>query len=235
MSRATSHIHTVSRGYTIMELAAVVAVLGILAGFTIPAFLKFQKSSRIDQAKAVLNTSIADCLQTYRTDPDSAGDTAVDEQKLAPLNGSGYVVDGSKNKCNEFWIKPSDPSEESFTARKNLLMAVETIFHIARSGDKVRTRLCRETDCMGRLVSALSYGQLDESVNEEVEEFKERIRRTAAVTIGLLYEVKDNQKVFEEFEAEIFEACSAHYEVAYFLSSLLLILPLLEASTSTSQ
>lgn len=112
MSRATKQIHTVAHGYTIMELAAVVAVLGILAGFTIPAFLKFQKSSRIDQAKAVLNASIADCLQTYRTDPDSAGNTVVDEQKLAPLNGSGYVVDGSKNKCNEFWIKPSDSSED---------------------------------------------------------------------------------------------------------------------------
>ena len=95
-----------------MELAAVVAVLGILAGFTIPAFLTFQKSSRIDQAKAVLNAAIAECLQTYRTNPDSAGNTSVDEQKLAPLIGSGYVVDGSRDKCDEFWIKPSDSSED---------------------------------------------------------------------------------------------------------------------------
>jgi hypothetical protein len=115
--------------------------------------------------------------------------------------------------------------------RITLLMAVESIFHIVKSGEKVRMRLCRETDCVKRLVLMLSYGGIYSGEDEEFEEFKRRIRRTAAATIGMIYEVKENQKVFEEFEAEIFEACASHFEVAHFLSALLLVLPLLETSS----
>lgn len=112
MNNVSKNVYGYSPGYTIMELAAVVAVLGILAGFAIPAFLGFIKSSRIDQAKATLNASIANCLQAYRENPDDAGNTVVDEQELAAISGSGYVVDGTKNTCGEFWIKPSNPSEQ---------------------------------------------------------------------------------------------------------------------------
>ncbi len=129
-------------------------------------------------------------------------------------------------------VSPSDTSEQACQERTILLLAVEGIFHIVKSGEKVRMRLCRETDCVQRLVSILNYGQNDCVDDEAIEEFKRRIRRTAAAAIGLIYEVKENQKVFEEFEAKIFEACAAHFEVAYFLSALLLLLPLLDTSAS---
>lgn len=114
-----------------------------------------------------------------------------------------------------------------------MLLALIALFHILRSGDRIRVRLCSETDCQRRLVSVLNYGSEDSLSNgvydEEAEDFKRLIRRTSAACVGLLYESKDNRRSLEEFEGEIFEACSSQYEVAYFLSPLLSASPTSEA------
>ena len=99
------------KGFSILELAVVVTILSILAGISIPSFLNFLKSSRIDQAKASLNTAIAECLQNYRTDPDNADKALVPDEKLAGLAEAGYNVVDGKNKCSDFMLKPRDPNE----------------------------------------------------------------------------------------------------------------------------
>eukprot|EP00475_Leptophrys_vorax_P033483 TRINITY_DN5264_c0_g1_i1.p1 TRINITY_DN5264_c0_g1~~TRINITY_DN5264_c0_g1_i1.p1 ORF type:complete len:566 (+),score=134.92 TRINITY_DN5264_c0_g1_i1:170-1867(+) len=136
-------------------------------------------------------------------------------------------------------IDASDRSLEGIRRVKNLIMALQAIYHLFKGGEKIRLRLCRETDCLKRLCSVLSFGVRDtldtpHEFDEEVEELKRRVRRTSAAAVGLLYEVKDNQRAFEDFEGEIFEACAAHYEVAHFLAPLLLVLPALEAPVSSS-
>jgi hypothetical protein len=131
-------------------------------------------------------------------------------------------------------IDAADKSPEGLRRTKNMIMALQAVYHIFRSGEKIRLRLCRETDCLKRMCSVLSFGVKDtleqpQEFDEEVEEMRRRVRRTSASAISLLYEVKDNQRAFEEFEGEIFEACAAHYEVAHFLAPLLLFLPALES------
>lgn len=100
-----------SSGFTILELVAVVSVLSILAGISIPAFVDVIKSSRIDEAKAKLNSAIGECLQLYRNDPDSAATAEVPSQYLVGLENAGYLVEGSKNKCGDFLIKPKNAGE----------------------------------------------------------------------------------------------------------------------------
>ena len=102
---------TGEKGFSLLELVAVVAVMSILAGISIPAFLNFVKSARIDQAKATLNSAVAECLQLTRTDPDNAGSAKVPQDKLAGLESAGYKIFNDKDKCSDFMIEPSDKDE----------------------------------------------------------------------------------------------------------------------------
>ena len=98
-------------GFSIVELVAVVSVLSILAGISIPAFFSFIKSSRIDQTKATLNAVIAECLQLTRTDPDNAETAKVEDYKLSTLDSSGYKIQEGKDKCSDFMVIPKDEAE----------------------------------------------------------------------------------------------------------------------------
>ena len=94
-----------------MELVAVVAILGILAGFSLPVFFKVWKSTRIDQAKALLNSSIASCLEEYRKNP-AATEIPVSDDTLSSLESAGYAVSNSKKNCADFMVSPVDPNED---------------------------------------------------------------------------------------------------------------------------
>lgn len=98
-------------GFSLLELVAVVTLLSILAGISIPAFLDFIKTSRIDQAKATLNAAIAECLQLTRTDPENAEEAEVATEKLAGLDSAGYIVADGKDKCEDFMLQPKDEGE----------------------------------------------------------------------------------------------------------------------------
>ena len=102
---------TSSNGYSILEMVVVVGVLAILAGISVPAFLNFLKAARIDGAKSTLNSAIADCLQNYRTAPDTLNNLVVADTRLAGIEQAGYKVQDEKNKCTDFMITPSDPNE----------------------------------------------------------------------------------------------------------------------------
>ena len=95
-------------GFTLIELVVVIAGLSILAGISIPGVLELIKLSKIDEAKALMNGYISDCLGQYRisTDPSDFYNNAMpedlDEVKLATL---GYKVEGGKSKCSWVWIR----------------------------------------------------------------------------------------------------------------------------------
>jgi len=57
-----------SSGFTLVELIVVLAGLGILASLAIPNFLKYLEQAKIDQAKSLLNSAAAECLQMYRSE-----------------------------------------------------------------------------------------------------------------------------------------------------------------------
>lgn len=98
-------------GYTILEMVVTIAILSILAAISIPAFFNIIKNSRIDQAKSVLNSAIAECLQAYRVDPTNAVNTPVTIQGLSALDEAGYQVDATRNTCGDFMLNPKDPNE----------------------------------------------------------------------------------------------------------------------------
>ncbi len=102
-------------GYTLIELVVVISGLAILAGISIPGVVGLIKLSKIDEAKAIMNGYISDCLGQYRisTDPSDFYKNAVpedlDEVRLSTL---GYKVDGAKSKCSWLSIVPSDEKDE---------------------------------------------------------------------------------------------------------------------------
>ena len=96
----------IENGFTLVELVVVIAGLSILSGIAIPGIITNIKLAKIDEAKAIMNGYIADCLGQYRisTDPNKFYSDArpedFDEVKLATL---GYKADGQKTKCS--WTK----------------------------------------------------------------------------------------------------------------------------------
>ena len=79
-------------GFTLLELIVVLAGLGILSSLTIPNFLKYLDYARVDEAKAILNSAAADCLQGLRRKGSERLSESVDENILSDerLESTGY-------------------------------------------------------------------------------------------------------------------------------------------------
>ena len=105
------------QGFTLVELAVVLAGLATLAAFAIPNVLNSIKLNRIEEAKALMNSYAADCLGQYRisTDPikfvNDAVPSELDNDKLLTL---GYKINGNKSKCNLTSITPANKDDNFF-------------------------------------------------------------------------------------------------------------------------
>jgi len=80
------------KGFTLLELIVVIAGLGILAGLAIPNFLKYLEQAKIDQAKSLLSSASAECLQMYRSEGISSlsKKPSILEREQLP-NGYSYI------------------------------------------------------------------------------------------------------------------------------------------------
>ena len=105
-----------SEGFSLLEVAVVIAVISILSSFAIPNVLRIGKDSDISEAQALLNNAAADCLQSYRNGEDmsetSPNEIIISDERLSPIN---YRIKRSEslvndtiiyNKCNNFRIEP---------------------------------------------------------------------------------------------------------------------------------
>ena len=62
------------KGFTLIELMIVVAIIGILAAIAIPNFMSYQCKAKQSEAKSNLG-SIATCQEAYKAEFDIYGDT----------------------------------------------------------------------------------------------------------------------------------------------------------------
>ena len=104
-------------GFSLIELAAVLVVLSTLGAFAIPNILNALKINRIEEAKALMNSYAADCLNQFRSSSNE------DFRKSSPESFSdsrfsaiGYKTLPGKNKCLHFAIKPLDKNEKTLFA-----------------------------------------------------------------------------------------------------------------------
>ena len=98
-------------GFTLLELIAVVVILGTLSSVTIPKIGNIITNAKIDEAKALLNSAAADCLQQYRFNPGEPG--KINESIISDKNvkGSGFEINKSKSSCQDFQISPLNPDD----------------------------------------------------------------------------------------------------------------------------
>ena len=82
--------HYMYSGFTIVELVVVIAGLSALSAFAIPSVISSIKLSKIEEAKAIMNGYVSECLGRYRISTDSNefyknARPEVDEIKIATL------------------------------------------------------------------------------------------------------------------------------------------------------
>lgn len=106
-------------GFTIVELIVVVLGLAALSSISIPNVIKYVKTNKLEEVKALMNSYAADCLINYRNadNKDQFLNDYKPEQlfneKLESLN---YQIDGDKKTCKHVAIKPLNENEEDLFA-----------------------------------------------------------------------------------------------------------------------
>ncbi|MAH13799.1 MAG: hypothetical protein CMO33_08695 [Verrucomicrobia bacterium] len=94
-------------GFTLLELIVVLAGLGILSSLAIPNYMKYLDYAKVDEAKALLNSTAADCLQGLRRKGEERLISPVNDDVISftRLKNTGYIFkDGSKRSTDEKFL-----------------------------------------------------------------------------------------------------------------------------------
>jgi len=95
------------KGFSLLELAVVVAILSILAGISIPAIGRWISLSKIDAVKTLLDVSASECLQKVREgnapEEYSPSTNTISNDRLS---GYGYQIKSTDTTCSSFFLVP---------------------------------------------------------------------------------------------------------------------------------
>ena len=101
-----------SNGFTLLELIVVLAGLSILSSLAIPNIARIFDFNNIDEAKSLLNSTAADCLQSARLNSGS------DTQEIDPgilsnkrLTSIGYEINTSAKDCSYLELVPTNSND----------------------------------------------------------------------------------------------------------------------------
>jgi prepilin-type N-terminal cleavage/methylation domain-containing protein len=130
------HLINSDGGFTLIELTAVVVILGILGSLGIGNITRWMKLSKIDQASSILSNSLVECLQITRggTDPTTVGPPG-DVIENNRLESSGYKIKTSKDKCSDFFITPLNDNEKVLFEMGYQITADNQVTKIATPAD----------------------------------------------------------------------------------------------------
>ena len=95
------------KGFTLVEIMIVVAIIAILAAIAIPNFVKYRTESQTAACEST-RASIVTAAENWASKPANAAATSVDLTTLAPTDGSGY-----------FKKAPACPDGGTYTISKN--------------------------------------------------------------------------------------------------------------------
>ena len=94
-------------GFTLLELIVVLAGLGILSSLAIPNYMKYLDYAKVDEAKSLLNSVAAECLQGLRRTSGQNLGEPINKNVLSfsRLRNTGYVFkDGTSRSIDEDFL-----------------------------------------------------------------------------------------------------------------------------------
>ena len=101
------------KGYSLLELIVVVAVLTILGGISMPSVMAYVRTAHVNEGKALLNAAVSDCLRTAASTPQTL-DTSTPVSLQEALAGTratplGYMIESDPHCSTGLALKATSP------------------------------------------------------------------------------------------------------------------------------